>query len=326
MRSGDETVIKLDLWRPVVLSPQLKRRVWGGRRLAPGGGPVGEAWVVHENNLIAGPAWRGMTLGELSAQLGPDLLGTTAVERTGDRFPLLIKLLDAHDWLSVQVHPDDALARELEGPTHYGKTEAWHILEAAPDAEIILDLAEGVDAEAFHSAVQNGTALEAIRRAPVQTGDTCFIPAGTVHALGPGLFLYEVQQASDITYRVYDWDRPLSEGRALHLEQARRSVRPSDNTARCSPMPPASLSGERELAKCEYFRLERLDLHSETIERETGGRSFHAITVVEGRVQVETSGGALELFTHASAVIPAAAGWYRVTSNTSSAALVASVD
>lgn len=326
MSSNDETVIKLDLWRPVVLSPQLKRRVWGGQRLAPGGDPVGEAWVVHEENLIAGPAWRGMTLGELSAQLGPDLLGTSVVERTGDRFPLLIKLLDAHDWLSVQVHPDDQLARELEGPTQYGKTEAWHILEAAPDAEIILDLADGVDVEAFHCAIEQGTVLDVIRRAPVQAGDTCFIPAGTVHALGPGLFLYEVQQVSDITYRVYDWDRPLSEGRALHLAQARRSVRPSNGAAQCSPLPPASLSGERELVQCEYFRLERLDLQGEMIERETGGRSFHALTVVEGRVQVETSGGALELFTNASAVIPAAADWYRVTSNTPSVALVASVD
>lgn len=324
MSAEHDSAIDLARWTPIELEPQLKPRVWGGQRLAPTGEPIGESWAIHEENRIVSPAWRGMTLAKLCDRLGEQLLGSLAIARTGTRFPLLIKLLDANDWLSVQVHPDDERARQLEGPEHFGKTEAWHILEAAPDAEIILGLAPGVDEPAFGEAIGAGKTLDVIARRQAQAGDTCFIPAGTVHALGPGLFLYEVQQTSDITYRVYDWDRPATAGRELHIEQARRCVQVGDQAARCLPMPPASVSGESELADCDYFRLEHVELTESMVERDTGGRSFHAITVIDGWLRVETSGGEHNMRAYDSAIVPAAAGRYWITAEEAGVALIAS--
>jgi mannose-6-phosphate isomerase len=139
-------------------------------------------------------------------------------------------LLDCNEWLSVQVHPDDALAAELEGPGHFGKTEAWHILRAEPGARIISGLLPGTTSEEMARAIRDGTIAGMAEYMPLQQGDTVLTRARTIHALGPGLFVYEVQQTSDFTYRIYDWGRPQGAGRVLHVEQA---IRASDPTAHC---------------------------------------------------------------------------------------------
>jgi mannose-6-phosphate isomerase len=285
--------------------------VWGGQRLRAGDPPIGEAWIVHEQNrALDGPA-AGRSLGEVAAAYGPDMLGRQVVQQTGLRFPLLIKLLDTADWLSLQVHPNDEQAAALEGSGHVGKTEAWHFLEAAPDAQVICGLRPGVGREALAAAIQDGTILDLAERVPVRAGDTIFMPAGTVHALGPGLLLYEVQQASDITYRVFDWNRPQTAGRALHIEQS-LAVADPQASARVSPAPATGDDASITLAVCEYFALELITARSRAIQLDTLGESFHALTVVEGEARLEGDGWDVVLARLETAVIPAACRAYAI--------------
>jgi mannose-6-phosphate isomerase len=307
--------------RPIKLEPQFHQRVWGGARLQPGVESIGEAWVIYEGNRVLTSPWEGKTLADLAAEMGEWLLGSASVDRTGSRFPLLIKLLDANDWLSVQVHPNDEQARNLEGDEHFGKTEAWHILDAAPDAEIIFGLTPGVGAAEFAAAVGEGRTLETIHRVSTTAGDTYFIPAGTVHALGPGLLLYEVQQTSDITYRVYDWDRPASEGRALHIAQALEVVTP-ESGARHHRLPSAT-AAVTQLVDSEHFILERRHVAAEPEAVTMDGRSFHAVTVIDGQATVSTGGHDADLGHFESVVIPAASGEYRILANEPATILVA---
>lgn len=306
--------------RPIKVEPQFHQRVWGGARLQPGSDAIGEAWVIYEGNRVLTPPWEGETLADLAADLGEWLLGSASVARTGDRFPLLIKLLDANDWLSVQVHPDDEGARRLEGATHFGKTEAWHILDAAPDAEIIFGLTPGTTADEFAAAVREGRTLEVIHRVPVRAGDTCYIPAGTVHALGPGLLLYEVQQTSDITYRVYDWDRPASAGRTLHIAQALDVVTPESGARHDNFQPDAD--NVAQLVGCEHFVLERHHITG-GVSVNVDGRSCHAVTVIDGEVTVGIGGHSSDLAHFESAIVPAAAKEYRITTDQTATVLIA---
>ncbi|GAA5514649.1 mannose-6-phosphate isomerase ManA [Deinococcus carri] len=291
---------------PIALQPQFSERVWGGRRLAPTApSPVGEAWVVYEGNVVARGPYAGHTLAELSAAYPRELLGTHA---QGTRFPLLIKLLDCADWLSVQVHPDDAQARVLAGEGHLGKTEAWHLLEAAQEAQLIAGVRAGTEAERLREAILAGQVMDHAERHPVQAGDTVLMPAGTLHALGPGLLLYEVQQTSDLTYRVYDWDRPASAGRALHLRESAAVTLPAQAAPLASP--PAQPGEVQELTRCAYFVLERLTGGPAPLQGTTRGESFHALTVIEGEAQLRAGQDTLRLGKLESALVPAAADTY----------------
>ncbi|WP_456480993.1 type I phosphomannose isomerase catalytic subunit [Oceanithermus sp.] len=206
----------------VELEPQFKPRVWGGRRLAERFGlatdePIGEAWVVFDENRIASGPYAGRMLAEVLPELGEDFLGRAVVERYGYRLPLLVKFLDTADWLSVQVHPDDAYARAHEAKSGWlGKAEAWVVLEAEPGAQVIYGVKRPVSRDELHAAALDGSILELLNFVPVQKGDVIYVPPGTIHALGPGLLVYEVSQRSDLTYRLYDYGR----GRGLHLDQA----------------------------------------------------------------------------------------------------------
>ncbi|MBI0447158.1 class I mannose-6-phosphate isomerase [Deinococcus sp. DB0503] len=291
---------------PLRLQPQLTERVWGGRRLAPQApSPIGEAWVVYEHNVVQDGPHAGRSLAELSAAAPRELLGDRAV---GTRFPLLIKLLDCAEWLSVQVHPDDAQARALAGEGQLGKTEAWHLLEAASGAELIAGVRPGTAPETLREAILAGRVMDHAERHPVRAGDTVLVPAGTLHALGPGLLLYEVQQTSDLTYRVYDWDRPASAGRALHLHESAKVV----TAARAIPRPtPPGRPGEvQELARCAYFVLERLTGGPQPLSLETCGESFHALTLTAGEARLTVGADTVQLGTLETVVIPAAASAY----------------
>ena len=206
----------------IELEPQFKPRVWGGRRLAERFGldasePIGEAWMVFDENVVASGPYAGRVLAEVLAELGEAILGRGVVERYGRRLPLLVKYLDTARWLSVQVHPDDAYARAHEaGSGWLGKAEAWVVLEAEPDARIVYGVRRPVTREELRAAALDGSILELLNFAPVKAGDVIYVPPGTIHALGPGLLVLEVQQRSDLTYRLYDYGR----GRELHLEKA----------------------------------------------------------------------------------------------------------
>lgn len=303
---------------PIRVIPQLRERMWGGRRLRKDGPPVGEAWIVHtENEIVAGPGTGG-TLGELARAWGAPLVGRRVFHQHGASIPLLIKLIDAAEWLSVQVHPDDHTAQRLEGPGHAGKTEAWYVLAAEENTEIIAGTCEEATAGDLAHAIATGTIMDQVARLPVSPGQTVFIPAGTIHALGPGILVYEVQQNSDLTYRVYDWGRPASAGRELHLSQAIASVDPA---ARPQVPSPIRTGDETEmLVSCPYFCLERVTASASPAALDTQGQSFHAVTVIEGAMTVRTAGGQADVATHESVVIPACAGSYELIARESSRA------
>ncbi len=315
-----------DLQQPLQLTPQYRDYVWGGMRLRPGL-VTAEAWVVYDQDRIAAGPFAGRSLAEFAAERGQELLGRRVVERTGDRFPLLVKLLDCAQWLSLQVHPNDEQAKRMEGPGHFGKTEAWHILEAAPGARLIAGIKPGTTAEALADAIRQGGVIDKVTYHPVRNGDTVFMPAGMIHALGPGLLIYEVQQTSDITYRVFDWNRPASAGRPLHIEQSLAVTNP---TARAQVTSLESIGagtgGVDTLVTCPYFSLRRVSAEREPLALETGGETFHAITVTEGAAAVNCGGHSLKLRRFETAVIPAAAGCYDLTPDGPFRALVASVD
>ncbi|MDX9991875.1 MAG: class I mannose-6-phosphate isomerase [Anaerolineales bacterium] len=297
---------------PLILEATLRNYVWGGRALqalagadTPADLPIAEVWAIYEHNRIVGGPFAGRSLAELLEDHASEILGTRARQ---ERFPLLIKLLDCARWLSLQVHPDDRLACELEGPGFMGKTEAWYILGAAPDSELIAGLKPNTTPAALADAIRAGEKiLDLVEYHPVQTGDTVFMPAGTIHALGPGLLAYEVQQTSDLTYRVFDWNRPRTGGRELHIE---KSLAVSNPHARGQIQ--RFDSQQEDLVSCDYFQLERLSLPQ---TRDTRGESFHALTVIDGVAQLQTEDGLLTLAKFDSALIPACVGSYQLRGN-----------
>jgi mannose-6-phosphate isomerase len=305
------------------LIPEFHHRVWGGQRLRVADKPIGEAWIVYEHNHIAGGPFAGRTLAEVALEQGPALLGKPVVARTGARFPLLIKLLDCNDWLSIQVHPNDAQAASLEGHGQFGKTEAWHVLEAVSGAKLIAGIKPGTDATALERAIRAGSVLELAQEQAVRTGDTVFMPAGTMHALGPGLLIYEVQQTSDITYRVWDWNRPASAGRALHIEQ---SITVTDPAAAgdVRNLRPMLDPDAQQLVSCPYFTLELLATSTDTLALDTREQSFHAVTLIAGASEIECGDTVVALKPFDTVIVPASAGAYHLRPLAPSRALVAS--
>jgi len=294
---------------PFTVTPQFRDYVWGGSRLRPGHTPTAEAWAVYETNTIADGEFTGLTLGELALKSGRDLLGTRVTQRIGNRFPILVKLLDCQQWLSLQVHPNDRQAVDMAGAGQFGKTEAWYFLDTDPDAEILCGLTPGVSHEQMASAVRNGSILDLTTRIRVAKGDYVLIPAGAIHALGPGLLVYEVQESSDITYRVFDWNRPASEGRALHIEPSikvintslRMEVKASESDRQISP-----------LISCDYFTLEKIIAEAQSISTRLNGESFHALTVIEGDAVVKGDNWSYHLTKYASLILPASCDEYTI--------------
>ncbi|MFC5848853.1 type I phosphomannose isomerase catalytic subunit [Deinococcus petrolearius] len=304
------------------LQPQYHERVWGGQRLRAATPPVGEAWVAGEGSRVTAGPHAGASVGELSAQDPEGLLGGAA--RLGGRFPLLIKLLDCADWLSVQVHPDDEQARRMVGAGEFGKTEAWHFLEVEPGAAILAGVREGTTPEELRRAILAGEVMEVSQRREPRGGETLFIPAGTLHALGPGLLLYEVQQTSDTTYRVYDWDRPASAGRRLHL---RESAEVTDAGARphLTP-PPAPGEAAYRAVTCPMFALDVLSLEAGAAQTgNPAGVSPHLLTVTAGEVTVSSGDEQRTLGRHDTLLVAAGAGAYTVRAGGAARVLRASV-
>lgn len=226
----------MSIRQPLRLTPIFVEKVWGGRTLEeivpeplPAGVDVGEAWCLVDRegaaSVVAEGPFEGRTLRGLMLSDSEALLGHTRPDPDGS-FPLLMKLLDTRRHLSVQVHPNEETANRL-GPHHAGKDESWLVLRAAPEAEVFLGLRDGVDARAFAAAGSNADIVELLATHRVEPGDFVRVPAGTVHAIGAGLLIAEVQQNSDTTFRIYDWDRPLDPGaeRVMHLDEALQSIR-----------------------------------------------------------------------------------------------------
>ncbi len=296
---------------PLLLTPSLHTRVWGGRLLhtrygkpLPTADPYGESWELHDSATVANGPLAGQTVGELTRTYGAALIGTASDPSQG--FPLLVKLLDCNDWLSVQVHPDDALAQVLEGEPR-GKTEAWILLDAAEGARIVIGIEAGVDRDGLAEAIAQNRLEPLLTYQTVRPGDIVYMPAGTVHALGPGVLVYEIQQSSDQTYRLYDWGRVGLDGkpRPLHIEKSLRA-------ARLGVKPPLSTLDAVEnggtAVNGPYFVTTR---HlSGQHQMDTGGTRFHALTCTAGSAHLHHGGWRLSFGAGQTVLLPAAAGVY----------------
>lgn len=250
---------------PLRLEASLHETIWGGRRLEydhwkqipPDKTLVGEAWETEISNLIANGPYSGQNLGTLVQDLDASLIGTRTIALYGHRFPLLAKFIDANAQLSVQVHPDDTYAAKHEGGK-LGKTEFWYILAAEPDATIVYGFKEQTSHAAVEQAIQNVALESLLHQEKVQAGDVIFVPAGTVHAIGSGILLYELQEYSDVTYRMYDYGRLTTSGQPRELHIERSLAVSSYNVASHIKKTPVTLAGgtgyeDRCLVACRYF-------------------------------------------------------------------------
>ncbi len=303
------------------LAPDLHERVWGGTRLGEGPHPIGESWVAGPANRIVGGPCAGATLAEVAGGAPADLLGTSVAERYGGRVPVLVKLLDASDWLSLQVHPDDDEAKAMVGPDAFGKTEAWYVLDARPGATVLAGVRPGTTREDLVAAIRAGSIRDLAVTVEVRPGDSLVVPAGLLHAVGPGVFLYELQQASDTTYRIWDWDRRSSPARRLHLDESIAVLRPDP------PPPPRSRpaisgTGTAELVRCSQFALELVQVADTPFSDDTRERSFVVLTVVAGALTVRKGEQSVELRRHETVWIAGAAGPFVIEATAGPATLL----
>jgi len=304
---------------PLVFQPVLKRYLWGGRRLGNVlGKPIGEgndyaeSWEIadHENgqSIVADGPLAGTSLHELVTSRGPELLGRHAPQ---SRFPLLFKFLDCQRDLSVQVHPNDAAAAQLT-PPDLGKTEAWVVLASEPGSRIYAGLKKGCSEASLRRALTDGTVEACLHSFEPKAGDCIFIPAGTVHALGAGLLVAEIQQASDTTYRLYDWGRTGPDGkpRPLHVEPA---LAVTDHSAiEIQPQQPTKTNqtGVECLVRCDKFVLNRWTLmDSQPLNSDD---RFHILAVLQGHLEITASSTTTQLALGQTALIPASLDWVQL--------------
>lgn len=301
---------------PMKLTAPCKDYLWGGNRLREEYGKVSNADKIAESwelschkdgqSVIANGEHSGETLTEYIDKQGKQVLGDNC--KKFEYFPILIKLIDAKDNLSVQVHPDNEYAMRVEG--EYGKTEMWYIADCDPGAELLYGFKHNITKEEFEARIKNNTLLEVTNNVPVHKGDVFFIKSGTLHAIGKGILIAEIQQNSNTTYRIYDYGRVGADGkpRQLHIEKA------VEVTKLTPPEFPTKAMGEVEqkdgytwqlLSKCEYFRVNKASV-SEKCELEAGKGSFNSILVLDGNGKI----GDLELKKGDSCFIPAGYGKY----------------
>jgi mannose-6-phosphate isomerase len=299
---------------PLTFQPIFKERVWGGReierlygRKLPAGAPIGESWEISDRpgdaSVIANGPLAGKDLRWLMENHAPELLGQ-AKSATGNRFPLLCKILDAREKLSLQVHPPASKAAELGGEP---KTEAWFIADAAPGAELYVGLKRGVTRTAFEQKIRDGSVAECFHRLPVKAGDAMFLPSGRVHAIGAGLVIFEIQLNSDTTYRVFDWNRAGLDGkpRELHVAESLASIDFNDFEP---GLIQSRFAGDavktRLLVDDPLFNIEAWDLTSGA-KMDLKPRKLQIIAVVRGQLEVKGDSGCVKLTAGRFCLVPA---------------------
>lgn len=308
---------------PLLFEPLFKNYVWGGRNLEVllgrklPEGRIAESWEIAAHNdgvsIVSNGPYAGFPLTEVQKLLGTRLIGTNnswAEER--GKFPLLIKLLDAHDKLSIQVHPDDEFAKTYEND-ELGKTEMWVILHAEPNAEIILGVRPGTTPGMFREAIASGTVEEHIHRIHVQRGDIVCVPSGTVHAIMSGVVVAEIQQNSNTTYRVYDWMRNHNGAmRELHIDKAMQVIDFSANDSRLTtPLLLTEYDGVRRELLCrnQYFTTERIEFEDgKSFSGMLDGSTLEIWGVLNGEISINT----VDLHEVQFTLLPATLGPYQV--------------
>lgn len=303
------------------LTPAFKDYLWGGTKLREvyhkpcDFDKVAESWELSTHpageSKILGGEYDGLTLSQYIQQAGKEVLGKSA--GTFENFPVLIKLIDAKDPLSIQVHPSDEYALKVEG--EYGKTEMWYIVDCEEGAFLYFGVNRPMTKEEFRQRIQDNTILEVLGKVEVHPGDVFFIEAGTIHAIGAGILIAEIQQNSNCTYRVYDYDRRGADGkpRELHLEKALDVCRltPSDTSAHGGPVMVPAGGTVQQLGACKYFSTQKLQVE-EALMLQVGEDSFVSLLCVEGSLQVSGPENSLVLNPGDSVFVPAGTGRVRV--------------
>jgi len=300
--------------RPVRLEPQFVPRIWGARSLAPLfpdkqslPGPIGEVWLTGNDCRFADGPFAGQKLGDAWPHMSDDWSGRNV---SRDRpFPLLTKFIFPEQKLSVQVHPDDDYARQNEAAAGgVGKTEMWYIISARKGAEVRVGLKSGVTRETFRRAIADGTAEECVERIAVHAGDAIFVPAGTVHTIGPGMTICEIQQNSDITYRVFDFNRLTPEGkpRELHIEKSLDVIRFVEQ--RGGKMARVELNETHNavntLVECSHFVVMK-SVFAAPLRRVKPVGLMEVLIIIEGAGKIKIPGAEIE-YSHAQAwLVPA---------------------
>jgi mannose-6-phosphate isomerase len=305
----------MNLDHPLRFESIFRRALWGGRRLEtvlgktlPQGDDFAESWEIVDHgadqSCVAHGPLQGRTLGAIIRACGADLLGR---HHPQDHFPLLLKFLDVQRNISVQVHPNDEQAARLNPPDQ-GKTEAWYVLHAEPGSRIYAGLRTGGDRAALELALANGQTESCLHWFEPVAGDCVLVPAGSVHALGAGLLVAEIQQSSDTTFRLFDWNRVEPDGRprSLHIQQALAVLDFHAGPVRPAVAQPTADPSVQRLIECDKFVVDRWDLAS---PRHVGGdRRCHLLLPVTGRVWLERDAAEWALGTGQTALVPAAAG------------------
>lgn len=308
---------------PLRLQAWARPMIWGGRNLErylgktlPPGQPIGETWEASDESIVENGVQRGTTLAGLVRRDRRGLLGTTPTIE--GKFPLLLKFIDAQAILSLQVHPDDAAAQALD---HYpfGKTEAWYVIHAEPGAHLIHGFKDDASPERVRDSLKNEKLADLLAEVPVQSGDVVFVPAGTVHAITPGIILAEIQENSDLTYRLYDWGRRTPDGqtRELHIDKALEVA----NYRRLDEHKIPSLTIRRDefdrqfLVACRYFSFELLDVRAPFANVPLGDR-FNIVSVIQGSSQItygENSQASVAAHLGQTVLLPAQLGAFGIT-------------
>jgi mannose-6-phosphate isomerase len=299
---------------PLKFQPILKERLWGGTKLGTILGKdipnniTGESWelsgVKGDVSLVANGELTGTSLNQLIETYTGDLLGKDVVRRFGKEFPILIKFIDAKKDLSIQLHPNDELAKKRHNS--FGKTEMWYVMDADKDANLIVGFNQDVTKEVYSQSLQNNTLLELLNYEEVTKGDTFFINTGKIHAIGAGVLLAEIQQTSDVTYRVFDFNRKDKEGnyRELHTELALDAIdyeQKDDFRVQYSK----ELNQVNEMVHCPYFRTNYLNLQEDFTQDISNRDSFTIYMCVDGKAAISNESGTVTIVKGETTLLPA---------------------
>lgn len=300
---------------PLKFSPILKDKIWGGTKLKAlfnkpaTSDHLGESWELSgyegDESVVTNGFLAGNNLAELLEVYMGDLVGDRVFERYGHTFPLLFKLIDANDNLSIQVHPNDETARARHDSL--GKTEMWYVVDADPGAELIIGFAHDSSKEEYSQAVERGEVERLLQHVPVQRGDVFFIPAGLVHAIGRGVVVAEIQESSDITYRIYDYKRKDADGheRELHVAQALDVINFAASRQPKTPYEP-KLNEPVTLVSCDYFTTNTLHFDREVVRDYAPIDSFVAYMCLEGAFDIVCEGEKTPVQRGETVLVPAA--------------------
>lgn len=310
MDSENQEISTFDAY-PIKFIPIFKERIWGGDKLKSIGKDIledniGESWEISavkgDVSIVKNGSYQGQKFDELMAKFAEDIVGKSSLERFGKDFPLLIKFLDAKTDLSIQLHPNDALAKARHNS--FGKTEMWYIMDAEPTSRVILGFKKDSSAQEYLHHLENKSLPSILQEYPVKKGETYLIETGTIHAIGGGILLAEIQQTSDITYRVYDWDRTDKQGkqRELHVDMALEAIDYHQKEPKLTYQPQKNTSVE--VVTTPYFVTNFVEIDDQlTVNHQ--GDSFRIYICTEGEFTIHYAGQSTPVYLGETILVPA---------------------